>query len=496
MNKIFFIVFILGTLNTLAQPDAIYQWAKGIGGSDGDQSFSIAVDGLGNVYITGVFRDTVDFDPGAGTANLTAVGFEDIFFAKYDNSGNYIWANRMGSAFNDNFSYSIAVDSSGNVHITGYYSGTVDFDPGVGTVNLTSASNSDIFFAKYDNNGNYLWANGIGSGGLNSGIGKSITVDNSGNVYITGRFESTVDFDPDTGIANLTSVGWKDAFFAKYDSNGNYIWAKGIGSSGFLTNDEGYGIALDSSGNVYITGIFMDTADFNPGIDTFNLIATVPPYGNIFFAKYDNNGNFIWAKNFGGSMSEVSRSIDVDGLGNVYITGYFQDTADFDPGVGTANLTSIGNRDIFFAKYDDNGDYIWANSIGGSNMNEGNGIALDNFGNVYITGYFQDTADFDPGAGTANLISAASWGEDFFAKYDNSGNYLWAKGISYTGGALGNDITVDDLGNVYITGNFMGIADFDPGPGTSNLISVGSSDIFFAKYEQVCQIPTAGFKTK
>jgi hypothetical protein len=140
---------------------AAYQWAKRMGGSDSDQGNAIATDANGNVYVTGDFEGTADFDPSAGTANLTSTGTLDIFLAKYDASGNLLWANRMGGQLTDRGN-SLAVDGSGNVVVTGGFRGIVDFDPSVGTANLTSVGNQDIFVAKYDASGNYLWANGMG----------------------------------------------------------------------------------------------------------------------------------------------------------------------------------------------------------------------------------------------------------------------------------------------------------------------------------------------
>ncbi|MBN4066017.1 SBBP repeat-containing protein, partial [Candidatus Amoebophilus asiaticus] len=237
-----------------------------------------------------------------------------------------------------------------------------------------------------------------------------------GNVCITGRLVGTADFDPGVGTANLTTEGLEDIFFAKYDSDGNYVWAKGIGST---NNDSGYGIAVDISGNIYITGVFQATADFDPGAGTTNLTAI--GLEDIFFAKYDPNGNYTWSKGIGGTSSGVGIGIAVNSSGNVYITGGFLATADFDPGTDTANLTSAGLCDIFFAKYDTGGNYVWAKGIGSTSYDLGHGIALGGSGNVYITGRFQGTADFDPGIGTANLISAGDY-DIFFARYSVNAN--------------------------------------------------------------------------
>jgi hypothetical protein len=453
-----------------------YQWAKNIGSNSDDYGNSIAVDVSGNCYITGCFQGTADFDPGAGTALLTPVGSMDIFFAKYDANGNYLWAKNIGNGSG----YSIALDSTGNCYITGWFSGIADFDPGAGTALLTSIGNADIFIAKYDANGNYIWAKSIGS--TDNDIGNSIVVDGRGNCYITGYFQGTADFDPGAGTALLTSIGGADIFFAKYDSNGNYFWAKNIGST---SSEEGYSIALDGLGNCYISGYFSDTTDFDPGIGTAILI----PVGcvDIFFAKYDANGNYLWAKNISTASTNYSNRIAIDSIGNCYITGNFGDTTDFDPGVGTALLTPVGSMDIFFAKYNASGNYLWAKNIGGV-IDHGYSIALDSANNCYITGRFQGTADFDPGAGTALLTSVDYSPDIFFAKYDASGNYLWAKDIGSINNDMGACIALDGMENCYITGYFNGTADFDPNAGTALLTPVGMKDIFFAKYSQTVGI--------
>lgn len=451
-----------------------YQWAKRIGGSSSDNANSITVDNSGNVYTTGSFRGTVDFDPGIATSNLTSTGFrEDIFISKLDSAGNFQWAKSIGGSFFD-IGYSIAVDSYGNTYTTGYFEGTVDFDPGIGISNLTSAGNRDIFILKLDAAGNFIWAKKIG--GTDSESSRSILVDSFGNVYTTGSFRGTADFDPGIGTSNLVSTpGNSDNFISKLDSAGNFIWAKSMGGS---SNNYGYSIAIDGSGNVYTTGIFYGTVDFDPGAGTTNL--TSAGIDDIFISKLDNAGNFIWAKTIGGISSDGGTSIAVDNSGNVYTTGFFQDTVDFDPGVGTSNLITMGNGSIFITKLDTTGNFIWAKKLGGMNRAAGFSIALDCFDNVYTTGYFEGTADFDPGVGTNNLISAGS--EDIFiSKLDAAGNFIWA--IRKGGPSIdwSYSIAVDCSGNVFSSGFFTSTADFDPGPGTSNLTSLGDRDIFISK---------------
>jgi hypothetical protein len=377
-----------------------FVWGKQLGGTSPGQGYSIAVDASGNVYTTGLFGGTVDFDPGPGTFNLTSAGSDDIFISKLDASGNFVWAKRMGGTDIDR-GYSIAVDTSWNVYTTGYFEGTVDFDPGPGIFNLTSAGSDDIFISKLDASGNFVWVKRMGGTSIDNG--NSIAVDASGNVYTTGLFGGTVDFDPGPDTFNLTSDGSWDIFISKLDASGNFVWAKQLGG---ISVDKGFSIAVDASGNVYTTGAFNGTANFDPGPGTFNL--TSAGDADLFISKLDASGNFEWAKQLGGTDIDYGYSIAVDASGNVYTTGFFSGTADFDPGTGTFNLTSAGYADIFISKLDASGNFAWAKQLGGTSSDHGYSIAVDTSGNVYTTGYFQDTVDFDPGPDTFNLTSAGS----------------------------------------------------------------------------------------
>ncbi len=404
-------------------------WAKSVGSTNSDGGNSIAVDGSGDVYVTGSFEGMADFDPGVGTTNLPWVGGDDIFFAKYKSSdGSLIWAKSIGAANGaSEGGNSIAIDGSGNVYITGIFYGTVDFDPGPGTTNLTSAG-YDIFFAKYSgNDGSLIWAKSVG-GTTDNDKGNSVAIDGSGNVYITGHFFGTVDFDPGSGTANLTSVGNYDIFFAKYSGNdGSLIWAKSIGGASI---DYCSDIVVDGSANVYLTGYFDYTADFDPSAGVANL--TSVGY-DIFFAKYNSTGSLLWVKGIGGGGTDGSASIDIDGSGNVYVTGSFQGAVDFDPGVGTTSLTSVGGSDIFFAKYNSTGSFVWEKKIGSGGDDFGTSLALDGSGNAYTTGYFNGTADFDPSTNAADTLKLTSSDDDiFFAKYRTIDGLLPVELTSFT----------------------------------------------------------------
>lgn len=470
MKHIKLIIFLF--IGTIASAQS-YQWAKSASSTGAVNGvYSTTVDAVGNVYTTGFFQGTADFDPGIGTATLASVGgVNDIFIAKYDMNGNYIWVKAIGSSGDDRATR-IALDGVGNVIIAGYFEGTVDFDPGIGTATLTSPGGvNNVFFSKYDNNGNYLWAKGIGNSGFDYAY--DLALDGTGNILITGYFEGTADFDPGVGITNLSSFGNGDIFFAKYDGNGNYLWAHNIGST---STDFGNRINVDGLGNVYLTGHFRNAVDFDPGVGSAALISA--GNGDIFFAKYDANGNYLWAKGIGNSYEDYVSDFALDGLGNVNLTGNFRNTVDFDPSTGVANLVSAGNYDLFFAKYDSNGNYLWAKRIGGASSS---GIAVDVSGEIFLTGVFANVVDFDPGPGTANLTSAGIT-DIFFGKYDFSGNYIWANSIGSTNDDMSFSIELDGVGNLYISGYFIGTVDFDPSTGVANLVSAGNYDLYFAKY--------------
>ena len=391
---------------------------------------------------------------------------------------NFEWAKGVGS--NDVYGEvgnSITVDHNGNIYTTGHFGSGVDFDPGDGYTTLPNSGYQDIFIHKLDASGNFVWAKKMG--GMDFDDGVSIAVDNNGNIYTTGYFRETVDFDPGPGTANLVSpAGFTDGFIQKLDSSGNFVWVKQIGGAG---SDWGNSITVDSFGNVYTTGSFSETTDFDPGPGVANLVAVGA--SDIFIQKLNASGDFVFVKQIAGTGQKSATSIAVDPVGNIYTAGIFQDTTDFDPAPGTGNLISAGDFDIFVQKLDASGNFIWAKRMGGPGSDWGKSIAVDPDGNVYTTGHFNETADFDPGAGIANLTSAGGFGDIFIQKLDASGGFIWAKQMGGTGNDYGNSLAIDQSGNIYTTGRFNGIADFDPGSGVVNLVSPGGNAAFIQQLD-------------
>ena len=425
-----------------------WSWVKQAGGINNAEGRSIALDGSGNSLVIGHFQGSVTF----GDTTLNSLGDWDIFVAKYDENGNVLWA-EQASGIDFIGGNGIAVDGSGNSLVTGEFFGNLT----IGDTTLTSLGGSDIFVAKYDENGNFLWAEQAG-GTLHVG-GFAIAVDVSGNSLVTGHFEGSAIF----GDTTLTSFGGSDIFVAKYDGNGNLLWVEQAGGTNY---EVGFGIAVDGSGNSLVTGWFMGTATFG------NTTLTNSGGPDIFIAKYDENGNFIWVEQAGGTDSQVGQGIAVDGSGNSLVTGWFMGTATF----GDTTLTNLGGSDIFVAKYDENGNFIWAVQAGGINEEWGNGIAVDVSANILVTGSFLGSATF----GDTTLTSLG--GSDIFvAKYDENGNFLWAEQAGGINNDSGYDIAVDVSGNSLVTGSFEGSAAF----GNITLTSAGGADIFVAKIEHV-----------
>ena len=396
----------------------------------------------GNVYVSS------NLEVDGSTISTTIVS---------DGVPNISWAKSIGGTSTDS-GYGIATDSGGNVYVTGEYRGTADFGSGT---SLTSAGSDDVYVAKYDTSGTVQWAKSIG--GTSSNFGYDIATDSSGNVYVTGQYNGIVDFGPST---SLTSAGSGDAFVAKYDTNGTVRWATSIGGT---SSNFGYGIATDSSGNVYVTGHYNGIVDFGPSTSL-----TSAGSGDAFVAKYNTSGTVQWATSIGGTGYDTGNGIATDSSGNVYVTGRYNGTANFGP---STSLTGAGSGDAYVAKYDTSGTVQWAKSIGGTLYDIGYGIATDSGGNVYVTGDYRGTADF--GSGTS-LTSAGS-GDVYVAKYDTSGTVQWARGIGGTvASVFGYGIATDSSGNVYVTGEYYGTADF--GSGTSLTGAGISRDAFVAKY--------------
>jgi hypothetical protein len=410
-----------------------WQWAKSFGGTGEDYAVSVATDASGNSYMTGYFNSpTITF----GATILTNAGNEDIFLVKYDVFGTMLWAKRFGGANYDK-AECIKLDHSGNIILAGSFeSPTLVID----TITLTNnhPNNYDLFLAKLDNQGGVIWARS--AGGTDNDFTTSICIDGSGNILMTGYFNSdTIQFISST----LTNAGWASIFLVKYDSNGNEIWAKSAGGS---DTDMSKSITVDASGYIYMAGTFYDT---NLSFDTIILASTDLGFGDAFLVKYDSSGKVIWAKSAGGVSYEDGNSVAVDGAGNAYFAGSFSsNTVAFDSII----LTKDGSSNIFFAKFDINGNVLWAKSIGGDRWDEAICIVIDTLWNIYMAGDFSSTnINFD----TVTLFNPGSNANVFLAKFDANGNVIWAKDVKgFSDEDFPGSVAVNSMGDIYLAGYF------------------------------------------
>ena len=381
-------------------------WVRRFGDAGNEQALAVALDDTGNVYVTGFFNNTTDFDPSPAPADtffLRTNGGNDIFVTKLDANGNFVWATSMGGSSNDR-GLAIVADGAGNTYVTGAFNSlTAYFGPDslltTRAANGTSAS-IDAFVCRVNASGDIAWSRKIGGKGADQG--SSITTDLYGNIFITGNFVDTSSFG---GVMTLNGNGSNnDCFVTRMDTAGNFLWAKGIG--GPEGGDRGEGIITDNEGNLYITGGFRGTANFDPN-GTYLLTGTpykhlaldptAAPVDDIFVAKWDTAGNFIWAKQHGGGLADYGKSVTLDKAGFLHIVGDFSDTIDID----TFTLSSQGSVDVYILKMDTAGHVIWAGNIGGNSLDHSNDIAAGPLGNVYVTGRYQShlNVDFDPGTG-------------------------------------------------------------------------------------------------
>ncbi len=479
--RLYFLFIFLG-FNSLVYSQPSLLWSKALSGTTSEIAYSVKHDKNGNVYTTGIFTGTTDFDPGPGTFTYTVVGNSDIFITKQDPLGNLIWAKKIGGTLLD-YSYSIDLDQSGNVYICGAFAGAVDFDPGPASYSITAIGSFDIFVLKLNSAGNFVWAKRIGS--TASEMAYALNVSKNDNVYLVGFYTGLMDFDPGPGLYYLNGAAFADIFLCKFNSSGVFKWASSFGGG---TYDYPFGVTTDSLENIYGTGSFNGSGDFDPSAATYSLTAS--GLDDAFVFKLDSVGKFKWARQMGSTTgNDQAKGISCDRSGNVYTTGFFDGVADFDPGSGVFNLNSATGTDAYVSKLDSLGNFVWARQLGSPvNNDRGQAISNDKKGNVYTTGYFQGTGDFDPSVASMTLTSIGN-NDVFVSKLDSAGSFVWAGAMG--GGFIdqGQAIDVDSIGDIYVAGYFNSVADLDPGPGSYTISAAGMEDVFINKLAS-CPIPS------
>ena len=452
------------------------------------------------------------------------------------------WAKRAGSSVFE-AGNAIGVDSSGNTYVTGSYgreessfTDPIIFGPGETreTTLEIQADTAYMFLAKYASNGNLVWAKRDGVGNITRAF--DLAVDSSGNTYVTGFFDSSVNtiFGPnETNETTLTRNNDGDTFIrtnifvAKFAADGNLVWVKRTEG---VAAHVGSGIAVDDSGNVYVTGTYSGIAIFGPGEAGETTLTSDNPSifaeNEIFVAKYTGDGDLIWAKSAGGPNFDRGFHIAVDGSGNAYVTGFFDGTATFGLGeAGETTLTSDNSR--FLAKYTTNGDLVWVKADAGGDIaldnsgnvyvtggfsvtkhtpdgdpiwskrlgGRGNGIAVNSSDNAYVTGFFEGSATFGPGEANETTLTSDGGVDIFVAKFTTAGDLIQVKRAGGTTNDSGFDIAADNSGNAYVTGFFSSTATFGPGEANQAMLTSvdsenlnGEGDIFVAKFSDPASV--------
>jgi hypothetical protein len=438
-----------------------FQWVKKAGGSGSDQSYGIAVDDLGNSYISGWFSDTAYFN---GTT-LISNGQKDVFLAKYDSIGVFQWV-RQGGGPGSNTSAGITLDEEGNVFITGWFAEEIQF----GDIILESYGSYDMFVVKYNNEGDVQW--GRRAGGDLDDYGNRLTVNIEGDVIISGSFRGSAHFGESETIE---SYGDRDIFIALYGNDGTFYWVEQYGGKG---EDRGYGIDCDAFGNIYFTGFFNGICFFGDH-EIYS-----PAITSIYVTKLNAGGEFQWTKIAHGGANDFARGygLSVDQSGNAYTTGFFTSCLTYPEDGLTMDATGGQyDFDIYINKFNSEGDLIWSELAGGNYMDQGRNLITDNEGNVYVTGFFKNFAEF--GMYEAESIGIA---DIFIAKYNSDGVPQWVKNAGGAENDFGYGIGIDNKDNVLVTGVFHREALFD----TLIIEGYEKNDIFIAKIS----VSGSGFK--
>ena len=432
-------------------------WARNWGPSSFTGGKGVAVDSDGNSFVTGKFMGTIDFDPDPVDEEFhTSIGHYDVYVCKYNINGDFLWARTWGGSLGD-YNRGVDVDNDGNVYIPGYFSNSVDFDPDpVDTDIHSSNGNTDAFISKFDPDGDFLWAKTWGAARSEDAYGAE--TDDMGNIYVTGQYQQSVNFNPD-GTEYRSSNGGNDVYLSKFDSSGNFLWVKTWGGSGW---DYGNDVAIDSFGDVYSVGWFAGTVNFDPdGSD--NQTASGDP--GVFLSKFDSSGNYQWARTWGGSSYQnydFAIGVNTDNDSNIFVAGRFLGTVDFDPSsAGVDEHISQGDVDSFLSSFDYNGDFRWAKTWGGSGGDYARGVDTDESGNIFVGGHFSNTVDFDPDPGITENHSA-QYLDNYLSKFDSSGNLTWVRTWQSTYNDRSGLVAVDKYGSAYFVGILQGTIDFAP----------------------------------
>lgn len=408
-------------------------WSKKIGGAGSDAARSVAVDGDGNYIVTGYFSEEVDF----GGGPIKSLGDKDGFLSKYDASGVHLWTKQLGG-LDEDIGQSVEVDSRGNIIVTGTFKGKADFGGGDP---FESAGMTDTFIARYSPEGKHLWSRRVG--GENEDRGYDVAIDSKDNIIVTGYFtEPGINL----GGEDLHSAGYADIFVAKYAPTSEHIWSWRIGGK---VDDLGRAVAVDADDNIVLAG------DFHESIVLGGKTLTSAGNADVLLAKFDADGKLLWSRSFGDHFHDFTVGLALDHNGHIVMTGGFELNIDF----GGGELKGERKKEIFLAKFTGDGRHLWSKRFGSRDDDVGSGLAVDSYGNVYLSGWFWKDVDFGGGA-----LESAGQSDVVLAKYAPDGSFVWAKRFGDAGSDFGRALAVDDTDHIVLVGTFRGTIDFGGEP--------------------------------
>lgn len=501
-----------------------FQWAVLAGGFESwDPNFfmfnDLTCDDAGNTYMTGVFSGTASF----GASMLSTADFDALYLARFDASGNCTWVHEMGAEYGNDWAM-VQRAPTGSIYLFGQFAGSLaDFGGGI-TLNNSAAGWTDTYLAYFDMNGEAQWAQTLAAGTVNQWA-QSLDVDDDGDAWVTatstetstvGPFSveygsyiaevnasgtvleaqnmmdgyaslhhvigasgehyfngyfSQAEFDTGSGTNVIAALlDGEEGYFARYEADLSFTWMRRMGLHGMAAEGVS-GLATDPAGNVYTAGNFFTTAIICDDTLRAPIAAT-----HIWLNKRDADGDCVWTKQIrcsepnGMNQTNQATSLARAANGDLILAGYFWGTIDFGP----VQLTSAGKQDLFLARFDANGNCLWAIAGGGPGEDAGSSVAIDANGDILLIGWYSGNATI---AGTA--LSSEGFADGFLCRMNANGNGLWCKSFGGSSWDNGYGLALDDAGNAYITGRFTTAATFD----ALTVNGTGDADLYVAKYD-------------
>ena len=477
LRLLFFLWIVEIFMNFQCSAQVLSGWVSTAGAGNNDKGLSVVPTPSGFIYAMGTYLDTVTFELGNGNSLLNGnPNFNNTFIQKRTNDGVLNWVVGFGGLGESGVTgKKLAITPNGNCILLAHFFGAIDADPGLDTFILNAMnSKRNYCLIELNENGEFVWARNCVQVGEYDDV-KNIAIDNYGDIYLSGIFHDSVDFDPGVSSHFVTSNGNSDIFIQKLQPNGDFIWVETFGSSG---SEDISSLCLTPFNKLVIAGRFYETIDFDPGLGVEELSAPISTYAS-FLLQLSTDAEFNWV-----SFTQSSQEIVSDQSGNIFALGIFQGTIDFDLGLGISQLTSAGLTDAFIIRYSHEGEYLWAKRFGGPNYDFPSGIFATNSGELFCCGSFAGTSDFDPNNGIYELSSSDGFDDVFILKLSNEGDFIWAE---KTGGSGNNyercwDICVNEENDIFFTGQFRDSGIFDPNSIGNQYLSMGYEDMFLAKW--------------